>query len=303
MEGFRLRNILLSAPGGPPLVSAVYRNLVIFISRSRADGCTGLAAMLAYNFFLALPLVVIFAISLLTLLPVEDLGGRLVAQLEGVVPEGVLELLREVLDNALARPRNSILLASFVAIVYVSNNAYAGLVSALNRIYGLTERRSWLQVRLRALLLSILAGSLILAAFALVLVVPPTLEALAAGTSQEGLIRLVGRLRWPLVAALLLIASEATFRYAPCGAPRWRWLSPGTLFAALAWLISTLIFDFYVDNFGSYDRLYGTLGTVILLLTWLWISSLVFLLGGEINRLVDESASRWQPRQSRTVGG
>lgn len=282
-------------------MSAVYRNLAAFVSRSRADGCTGLAAMLAYNFFLALPLAVIFIISVLTLLPVEDLGGRLVAQLEGVAPAGVLDLLREVLDNALSRPRNSILLASFLAILYVSNNAYAGLIAALNRIYGLTEKRSWLRVRLRALLLSILAGGFVLIAFVLVLVVPPTLEALAAGTSQEGLIRLVGRLRWPLVALLLLVASEATFRYAPCGAPRWRWLSPGTLFAAAAWILSTLLFDYYVDNFSAYDRLYGTLGTVIILLTWLWISSLVFLLGGEINRLVDESGSRWQPRQSRTA--
>lgn len=282
-------------------MSAVYRNLAAFVSRSRADGCTGLAAMLAYNFFLALPLAVIFAISFLTLLPVEDLGGRLVAQLEGLVPEGVLDLLREVLANALSRPRNSILLASFMAIVYVSNNAYAGLITALNRIYGVKERRSWLKVRLWALHLSILAGGLVLIAFALVLILPPALEALAAGSSQEELIRWLGRLRWPLVAGLMLVASEATFRYAPCGAPRWRWLSPGTFFAAAAWTLSTLLFEYYVDNFGAYDRLYGTLGTVIILLTWLWISSLVFLLGGEINRLVDESGSRWQPRQSRTA--
>lgn len=279
-------------------MSAFYRILVTFVSRTRADGCTGLAAMLAYNSFLALPLAVIFMISFLTLLPVEDLGGRLVAQLEGVVPAGVLDLLREVLDNALSRPRSSILFASLTAIIYVSNNAYAGLIAALNRIYGVKERRSWLKVRLRALLLSVLSGGFVLIAFVLVLVVPPTLEALAAGSSQQELVRWLGRLRWPLVAGLLLVASEATFRYAPCGAPRWRWLSPGTLFAAVVWLGSTLLFDYYVDNFGAYDRLYGTLGTVVILLTWLWIVSLVFLLGGEINRLVDESGSRWQPRQS-----
>ncbi|MHB1390441.1 MAG: YihY/virulence factor BrkB family protein [Thermoleophilia bacterium] len=257
------------------------------ITRARADGCTGLASMLAYNFFLAVVGVLILTVATMAYLPVENLGQLIVEQLQGVVPSDALSLIDRTLARILNHGRLPIFLISLLGSVYIMSNGYAGLINSLNRIYRIRETRPWLMVRLRALVLSFLAAAFILGAFSLVIVAPVVASALSEDQGYSVTISVwLGRMRWPAIILLAVGGIETIYRYGPAGGPRWRLLTPGTIVAAAGWLLSTLGFGYYVNQFGTYDNVYGSLGAVVVLLTWMWISALLILIGGEVNAMI-----------------
>ena len=257
------------------------------IKRVRADGCTSLASMLAYNFFLTLMGVLILTVSTMAYLPIDNLGEQIVGQLKIVLPSDALSLVDRTLARTFAHGRFPILILSLLGTVYVMSNGYAGLIASLNRIYRLKEHRPWLRVRLRALVMSLVAAGFILASFSMVIIAPIVASALSNDQGISVTISLwLGRMRWPVIILLAVAGVETSYRYGPAGGPRWRFLTPGTVLAAGSWLASTLAFGYYVDQFGTYESVYGTLGAVVVLLTWMWISALLVLIGAEVNMML-----------------
>ena len=255
--------------------------------RARADGCTSLASMLAYNFFLTVMGVLILTVSALAYIPVDNLGQTIVNQLQDVLPSDALSLIDRTLERTFNRGRLPIFLVSLLGTIYVMSNGYQGLINSLNRIYRIQDRRNWLMVRLRAMVMSLVAAAFILSAFTLVIVAPPLADSLSGDKSLAETIAVgMDWLRWPIIVALAVAGVETTYRYGPAGGPRWRFLTPGTLLAAGAWLLSTVGFGFYVDRFGTYESVYGTLGAVVVMLTWMWISAILVLIGAEVNMMM-----------------
>lgn len=255
-------------------------------NRSRADGVTGLAAMVTYNFFLVLPALLIFMVAVLGYLPFSNLSRNLTDPLEGVLPGDAVSLLKRLIEHTLDRTQGQlyILITSLGGSLLVMNSGYAGLISSLNRIYHLEERRRWIRVRLRALIMSIFAAVLIMLTFAMILLSPSLVDLLLEKSPALDVVwRPLLLLRWPIIIGLVIFGMETTYKFAPCCGPRWRFISPGSLFATGSWVLATLGFGFYVDNFNTYDELYGALGAVIVLLIWMWMSSMMFLIGAEIN--------------------
>ena len=266
----------------------------------RADRVPTRASALAYSFFMVLPAALVFAVAALSFLPVGDLPDRIVNQLSGILPADTLELVRQTVEATLSRgsSRAVLLVTSALGALYVMNGGYSALITAVNDIYRIRETRGWLRLKLRALILSLIAALLILTAAALVMLAPA-----AAGLLSDHGLGAAGSalsiIRWPLVIAVVLAGIEVNFRFAPADGPRWRILSPGAMAATAAWLITTVAFGIYVNNFSSYDRIYGTLGAVIALLTWIWLSSVMFLVGAEVNAIQaahKESESAWGNR-------
>ncbi len=263
------------------------KSLWKLIMRVRADGCTGLASMLAYNFFLTVIGALILTVSVLAYVPVDNLGQVIVDQLGGVLPSDALALIDRTLARTFDHGRFPILIFSLLGTVYVMSNGYAGLIGSLNHIYRLRETRPWVRVRLRALIMSLIAAALILASVGMVMVAPLVADALSDNKGISETISLwMSRIRIPVIILLAVAGVETTYRYGPNGGPRWRFLMPGTFVAAGAWLGSTLAFGFYVDRFGTYESVYGTLGAVIVMLTWMWISALLVLIGAEVNAML-----------------
>lgn len=273
-----------------------------FVIKTRDDGCTGLASMLAFNLFLAVPVAAIMIVAILGELPFLDLTGNMLNQLEGVLPDEALDLIIEIVDDAL-RTGNGILVFSIWGTLYILNNGYAGIIMSLNRIYGVEETRPWLLVRFRALVMSLVAAGLLITAFAMVLIAPLVAEALSDSVGAPQTVALwIDRMRWPVIILLSLAGIESTYKFAPCDGPRWRVVSPGALLSTTAWVLATWLFGFYVNNFTSYDRLYGTLGTVVALLVLLWLSSVIFLVGAEVNSFWSKSSRvrKMRPEQLRS---
>jgi membrane protein len=170
------------------------------------------------------------------------------------------------------------------------------IFAALNIAYEEPERRSALRFYLSAFgfaLLGIVIGALML----LALVYVPLLFAYAGFSSEfEFLVKLA---RWPLLALLVLVTLALLYRYGPCRrSAKWRWVSVGSVFASVLWLIASAGFSFYVSHFANYDRIYGSLGAVVVLLFWLYLSFYIVLLGAEINAELE-----LQTAQDTTRGG
>ena len=253
------------------------------------------ASALAYSFFAVLPAVLVFAVAALSFLPVTNLTGRIMDQLNGILPADSLDLVRRTIETTLSRGSSRIVLlvTSAVGALMVMNGGYAALINAINGIYGVNETRSFVRLKLRALILSSIAAFLIILAAAMVMLTPAASSSLS-NHNLSLLADLITVIRWPVILIVVLAGIEVNFHYAPCGGPRWRLVSPGAATATVAWLIATVAFGIYVNNFSSYDKVYGTLGAVIALLTWIWLSSITFLVGAEVNQLLGKKRLRGQ---------
>jgi membrane protein len=201
-----------------------------------------------------------------------------------VLPAESLQLLSDEVHKLVAASQGALGLSAAIGLLvalWTASRGMSGLITALDIAYEERERRRFLKFNLIALLLTIglVLGGLVV--IALVAVLPAALQFLAIGTTAKWLGLVV---QWPLLIVVVMLGLAVLYRYAPDrDKPQWRWVSPGALVATLLWLVASIGFTVYVANFNSYDKTYGSLGGVIILLTWLYMSSLVVLLGAVIN--------------------
>lgn len=183
------------------------------------------------------------------------------------------------------------LLIALALALWGARNAAGSIVIALNIAYEEEEKRSWLKVTLLSLTMTLVAVLLVMIAAAAVGLMA-SLEALLPGLGSFGVV--IGKVvAYAALAALAATAAATLYRYGPSREKaKWTWITPGSLFFAAAWVILTLGFGFYVSNFGKYNVTYGSLGGVIVLLTWLYLSSLVLLFGAEFNSEVEHQTAR-----------
>jgi membrane protein len=210
------------------------------------------------------------------LLPAEAVG-LISAQLNGLVSAGSSKLgINLVVGLALA--------------LWTARTGASGLIAALNIAYGEIERRSLLTQQ--ALALALTAGGVLFGILSLLLIaiVPAIIEFLPVGDTMQNLLALI---RWPLLAFLFMVALSAVYRFAPSRREaQWRWVSWGAVAATVLWLSGSAGFSLYVSAFGSYDKTYGSLGAVVILLLWFWLSALSVLIGAAINAESEHQTAR-----------
>jgi membrane protein len=165
-------------------------------------------------------------------------------------------------------------------------------MASLNRAYDVQEGRPFWKVRLLAILLTIGLSFFIIISLIL-LTFGPQIGAWIA--EQVGLSRAFtlawNILRWPVIVSLLILAMALIYYLAPDVEQQWQWITPGSIVAVIGWLAASLGFSYYVNNFGSYHVTYGSIGAVIVLLTWMYVSGLLILVGGEINAEIEHASS------------
>ena len=202
----------------------------------------------------------------------------------GVLPQGALNILDEQLTR-LTSHRTSALSVGFIGGLLValwSANAGAkAIMDALNVAYDETEKRSFVRLNLVALAFTLGAIVALMLALGAVVIAPIVLSQLGLSGASE---TLIGLSRWPVVLGLVVLGLTMLYRYGPSlSEPQWTWLFPGNVIAALSWLILSALFSWYIGHFGNYDATYGSLGAAIGMMTWMWISMIVVLLGAELN--------------------
>ena len=250
------------------------------------DDLSGLAAQCAYAFLFALFPFLIVMVSLVAYLPFAEDGTGLPPELAGQTPPQVREILDNRIEEVASGERSgTITLAIFVAIFSATSGA-AALVTAINRAYDVTEKRSFFRRRLVALAL-ILSG--------MVLIILPTMWGWFGGIASRFLEDyglgaasiLVDWARWPVIFIGAFAWLALLFRVAPEGTGKWTPASPGAFVAAIGFVIANRGLSFYLENAGDMSVTYGALGGFMVLLLWLYVASLVLLVAAEVNAILD----------------
>jgi membrane protein len=257
-----------------------------------------LAAGVAFFAFLAIPPALIAALTLYGLVADPQTVQRQMQALASALPREAQPLIADQL-HALTSGSNSALsiglVVSVLAALWSASSGTSNLMTAINIAYDEQEKRGF--VKLRAVALSLTLGTIIFMLLTLFLVaaVPPLLETLQWGIVGTILAQIV---RWTLLVALVIAALAIVYRLAPDrDAPQFAWTSPGAIVATVLWVIGSVGFSVYVNNFGSYNKTYGALAGVIVFLLWLYLTSYIVLLGAEIN-----AESEKQTVMDTTVG-
>lgn len=257
------------------------------------DNITNIAAALAYYAFLAIPSVLLVAVGVFSLLAGPGAVTTIVDKLGTIMPGQATSLIRGSLNNMTKQHATGIAIIGIGGLLalWSVGGAMQNLMWALNVAYGRKETRGFVRRRLGAYTMAVF----ILVAFALVfglLVLGPKLSGwIGSFTGQSGIVTWIWwAAQWPLLIGGLLLAFAAVLYLGPnVEHPRWRFLTFGAIVAVTAWLVASGAFAFYVSRFGSYNKTWGALAAVVVLLMWFWLSSLALLFGAEVNAEAERS--------------
>lgn len=256
------------------------------------DDVWGYAAQLAYYFLFSLFPFFIFLAALLAYIPIPNLMEQIMALLGQFLPGAVLDMVKDNVLELVTQPRGGLLSLGILLALWTAASAMAAMTDSLNRAYGVKEGRPFWRVRVVAVLLTIGLASLMLSSMVL-LIFGSELGSLIAwkiglGTAFDAAWLV---LRWPIIVFLMMFGAALIYFFAPDVEQEWRWITPGAVFAVLAWIVMSLVFAWYVDRFGNYSVTYGSIGAVIILLTWMYFTGFFLLVGGEINAEIEHAAA------------
>lgn len=274
------------------------------LERLNTDDVSTRAAALAYYFIFALFPALLFLTALLGLLPVPGVMERLLGYFTRVLPPESAVVVRRTLTQTLASASTSLLSLGAAGALWAASAGMVALIDALNVAHRVTEPRSWWRRRLVALLLTLGLALFTLTALMLVIFGERMGEGVAGAVGLGPVFTLAWRLvQWPVVVGCLLVAVLLVYHSAPAASPPLSRLAPGSACAVAAWLAVSTALRVYVSHFGSYNATYGSIGGVILLMLWFYLSSLTLLIGAEVNALIWEGGGGGAGRSDSARAG
>ena len=262
----------------------------------------GQAAQLAYYFLFALFPFFLFLTALLGYLPIPNLMAQIMDLLAQTLPGEALSLVRDNVAALVTEQRGGLLSFGILAALWASSSAITATSDALNRAYGVKDGRPWWKIRGTAILLTLGFSLFIIAAVILLMFGPHLGSWMANAVGLGSIFETVWNiLRWPVIVGLMMVALAILYYFAPDVEQEWRWVTPGAVFAAVGWILSSLGFSYYVNNFASYNKTYGSIGAVIVLLTWMYLTGFFIIVGGEINVEIEHAAPGGKAPGEKTI--
>ena len=256
------------------------------------DEVTDRAAALAYYFLFALFPTLLFLTVLLGLLPLPGLMDRLLQYGDQALPSDAASIVRRTWIEISRGARGGLLSIGVLTALWAASNGMASIMSALNVAYDVTDSRPWLKRRLLAVLLTFGFAMFILAALIL-LVFGPHIGAGVAGLFGLGTLftSVWTAINIPIVIFFVLVGIALVYYLAPAVEQRWRWVTPGSVVALGLWLVMSWGLRMYVARFADYNATYGSIGGIMLLMLWLYLTGVVLLVGAEINAEIEHAAA------------
>lgn len=269
-----------------------FKNLLVRAGRRAiANNITDLAAALAYYTFLAIPAVLLVTLGLFSLFASADSIATVIDKVGKIVPAQATELI----DSSLTRMNDNksgslvLTLVGLVLALWTTIGAMTAFIRATNRTYNVDETRGFVRQRVVALEMVLALGIAFVAVFGLLVLGPAISGWLGAGWAWWVL-------QWPILIVILLLANGTVLYLAPNVQRPWRPISPGAIVAAVIWLAASGLFSLYTSMFASYNKTWGSLAGVIVMLVWLWLSGTALLFGAEINAEAERSPRVTSPR-------
>jgi membrane protein len=263
-------------------IGAFFKKL---IQKIMASDLPGLAAQLSYFFLLSLFPLLIFLVSLLPYLPFSQ--EDILNVIRGFAPGESITLIEGTLDEILESRNTGLLSFSIIATIWSASNGMNAIVKSLNRAYEVEETRSFIVTRLMSVALTIA----MIFVFVIALLLPVFGKQIGvfvfsqAGFSEHFLTIWYG-LRFTISPIILFIVFVGLYFFAPSKKIKCLSAFPGAVFATVGWVFVSLAFSYYVSNFGNYSATYGSIGGIIVLMIWFYLSGIILMIGGQINAIV-----------------
>ncbi|MGA9996052.1 MAG: YihY/virulence factor BrkB family protein [Pyrinomonadaceae bacterium] len=270
------------------------------------DDVWGRAAQLAYYFLLALFPLLLFLTSLLGFFAKEgtELRDKLFIYLGQVMPGSATELVRTTVSDVGKGASGGKITFGIFAALWAASNGMGAMTEALNAAYGVKEARSWWNRRVVAVCLTIALAVLIISALALILYGGKIADSIAVSQGLGGVFKICWMvIQWPIVLAFVLLAFALIYYFAPDLADQdWAWVTPGSVIGVVLWLLVSFGFRLYLHFFDSYSATYGSLGAVIILMLWFYLTGAAILIGGEINSEIENAAAKAGAKDAKEKG-
>jgi membrane protein len=242
------------------------------------------AAGVTFYMLLAIFPAIASLISIYGLIANPNTIGQHLSLAAGVIPDGGMQLITDQVKSLTAQPPKALgfgLIIGIATSLWSANAGIKSLMDALNAVYEEKETRSYLRRTLISFAFTLGTLVFIILAITAVVVLPTVLSFIGFNSNLDTLLSLA---RWPLMLVAIAFLLAFLYRYGPSRAKaKWQWLSWGSSFAAITWVLASVGFSYYVANFGSYNKTYGSLGAAVGFMTWIWISTIIVLVGAELN--------------------
>ncbi|MBB5645159.1 YihY/virulence factor BrkB family protein [Pedobacter cryoconitis] len=275
-------------PGFSPI--PLYTVASFFFRELGKDSLVNKASSLAYTFMLAIFPGIIFLFTLIPFIP-KRIGfqDQLMVLLQLILPAQAYKAFEATLSEIIKIQNGKLLSFGIILSVFFATNGMHSLMNAFNKSSLVVETRTWLKQRLIALILTfVLAVSLIITIGAM------TVGEIALNYINKGLhikghfiVYIIDISRWALLGILYFVTISILYRYGPANTKKWRFFSPGSWLATILAFLTIWGFSFYINHFGSYNKVYGSIGTLIVIMIWLYLNSLILLIGFELNASMD----------------
>ncbi|WP_214628705.1 YihY/virulence factor BrkB family protein [Paenibacillus agaridevorans] len=250
--------------------------------RFRDDDVPAIGAQLTYYFILSFFPFLIFVVSLMSFVQLS--GDSVVAELIRLLPEQTGEAVESILQEVTGNSRGTLLSIGMIATLWSASNGVNALIKGVNKAYDVEESRPFWKLRAISLAATLVLALVIMLAIVLLIfgeVIGEFLFDWFASPIGFGLIW--GILKYVVPISFMVVIFSLIYWIVPNREIRFKAAVPGALFATFGWIATSLLFQFYINNFGNYSKTYGSIGGIIVLLVWLYISSNIIILGGEVN--------------------
>ncbi len=269
---------------------ALYDVLVFFYKSITNGDVINRANSLSFSFFFALfPSILVF-FNIIPYIPFEGFQETLLETMHEVLPDSTFVSVRNTIEEIIVRKNGGLLSLSFLLSLIFSTNGMAAMIDSFNKTYYVTETRSFLKQRLVAFYMALLIFIILIFTIILIIVGSNILEEIAnQGYIKSNIIfHLINFSRFIVITAMLLITISLIYYLAPAKKHPFKFISPGSVFATLLFLLATIGFNFYIQNFSKYNTLYGSIGTLIIFMLWINFNALILLLGFDLNASISK---------------
>lgn len=266
-------------------------DVMLFFYRSMVDGSfTTRASAIAFSFFLALFPAIIFLFTLIPYIPIRNFQAELFLLIRDLLPASTFVAVEETIQDILTRQRGGLLSLGFLMALIFASNGLVTMMNAFDSSLHTIEKRKWVEQRIISIILLFILSVLLTLAIALIIMGQYTINYLDSESSLIGS-RLTYYLlsigRWVITILLFFFAYSSLYFFAPAKKTRWRFISPGGTLATILSIVVLLGFGYYITQFGQYNKLYGSIGTLLVVLLLCYLLSLILLIGFELNNSIN----------------
>lgn len=277
-------------PGFSPL--PLYTVSVFFFQEIQKDSLVNKASSLAYNFMMAIFPSIIFLFTLIPYIPIKNFQNQLMNLISLLLPQNAYLAFESTLVDIVKNENAGLLSVGFILALFFATNGIHTLMSAFNKSSLIVETRTWLKQRYISLNLTIMIAFAIILGVSVIITGEFVINFMKTELQlKDGKfwIYLITLSRWMIIISVYFVTISLLYRYGPANSKKWKFFSAGSWLATILAIMTTIGFSYYINNFGTYNKLYGSIGTLLVVMIWLYLNSLIILIGFELNASLDLS--------------